>query len=134
MEHDTQVPIRSDQDIVTARQIGRSLAAALNFTSAEATLIAAAISELGRNIVTYAKHGEIRLKILDGSADRRGIQVIARDDGPGIDDLDLALRDGFSTSGGLGFGLPGVRRLADEFHIESARERGTTVIITKWKT
>jgi serine/threonine-protein kinase RsbT len=134
LENDTQVRIRSDQDIVTARQKGRSLAAALNFTSSEATLIAAAISELARNIVTYAKHGEIRLKILDGSPDRRGIQVIAHDEGPGIADLDLALRDGFSTSGGLRVGLPGVKRLADEFHIESERDRGTTVTITKWKT
>ena len=133
LEHETRVPIRSDQDIVTARQKGRSLAAALNFTSGEATLIAAAISELGRNIVAYAKQGEIRLKVLDGSPDRRGIQVIAHDEGPGIADVELALRDGFSTSGSLGFGLPGVKRLADEFHIESARNRGTTVTITKWR-
>ena len=134
MEHETQVPIRTDQDIVTARQKGRSLAAALDFTSGEATLIAAAISELARNIVTYAKQGEIRLKILDGPPDRRGIQVIAHDHGPGIADVDLALRDGFSTSGSLGFGLPGVKRLVDEFHIESDGDRGTTVTIRKWKT
>ena len=134
MEHETQVPIRSDQDIVIARQKGRSLAAALSFTPGEATLIATAISELARNIVTYAKQGEIRLKVIDGSPDRRGIQVIAHDDGPGIADLDQALRDGFSTSGSLGVGLPGVRRLVDEFHIDSQRDRGTTVTITKWKT
>ena len=100
----------------------------------EATLIATAISELARNIVTYAKQGEIRLKVIEGSPDRRGIQVIAHDDGPGIADLDQALRDGFSTSGSLGVGLPGVRRLVDEFHIDSQRDRGTTVTITKWKT
>ena len=134
MEHETQVPIRSDQDIVIARQKGRSLAAALSFTPGEATLIATAISELARNIVTYAKQGEIRLKVIEGSPDRRGIQVIAHDDGPGIADLDQALRDGFSTSGSLGVGLPGVRRLVDEFHIDSQRNRGTTVTITKWKT
>ena len=134
MEHETQVPIRSDQDIVIARQKGRSLAAALSFTPGEATLIATAISELARNIVTYAKQGEIRLKVIEGSPDRRGIQVIAHDDGPGIADLDQALRDGFSTSGSLGVGLPGVRRLVDEFHIDSQRDRGTTVTITKWKT
>jgi len=134
LEHETQVPIRSDQDIVIARQKGRSLAAALSFTPGEATLIATAISELARNIVTYAKQGEIRLKVIEGSPDRRGIQVIAHDDGPGIADLDQALRDGFSTSGSLGVGLPGVRRLVDEFHIDSQRNRGTTVTITKWKT
>ena len=134
MEHETQVPIRSDQDIVTAREKGRLLAAALSFTSGEATLIATAISELARNIVTYAKQGEIRLKVIEGSPDRRGIQVIAHDDGPGIADLDQALRDGFSTSASLGVGLPGVRRLVDEFHIDSQRNRGTTVTITKWKT
>jgi serine/threonine-protein kinase RsbT len=134
LEHETRVPIRSDQDIVTARQKGRSLAAALDFTSGEATLIAAAISELARNIVSYAKQGEIRMKVIDGSPDRRGIQVIAQDEGPGIADLDLALRDGFSTAGGLGIGLPGVKRLVDEFHIESERNRGTTVTIKKWRT
>src|SRR2546427_13057975 len=100
MEDDIQVSIRSDQDIVAARQKGRSLAAALEFSSGDATLIAAAISELARNIVTYAKEGEIRLKTLDGSPHRRGIQVVAHDHGPGIADVDLALRDGFSTSGG----------------------------------
>jgi serine/threonine-protein kinase RsbT len=134
LEHETQVPIRSDQDIITARQKGRSLAAALHFTSSDATLLAAAISELAGNIVAYARQGEIRLKILDGSPDRRGIQVIAHDEGPGIADLDLALRDGFSTSGSLGVGLPGVKRLVDEFDIKSERNRGTTVTITKWRT
>ena len=134
MEHEIQVRIRSDQDIVIARQKGRSLAAALNFTSGEATLIATAISELARNIVTYAKQGEIRLKAINGGCARHGIQVVAHDEGPGIADLDQALRDGFSTSGSLGIGLPGVRRLVDEFHIESERRRGTTVTVTKWKT
>jgi serine/threonine-protein kinase RsbT len=134
LEHETQVLIRTDQDIVTARQKGRSLAASLEFSSGDATLIAAAISELARNIVTYATQGEIRLKVLDRPPDGRGIQVIAHDRGPGIADVDLALRDGFSTSGSLGFGLPGVRRLVDEFHIESYGDRGTTVTIRKWRT
>ena len=106
MEHETQVLIRTDQDIVTARQKGRSLAAGLEFSSGDATLIAAAISELARNIVAYAKHGEIRLKILEGSPHRRGIRVVAHDRGPGIADVDLALRDGFSTSGAWGSACP----------------------------
>ena len=129
-----EVPIRADGDIVVARQKGRVLASGLGFSSSDLTLIATAISELARNIVTYAKQGEIRLKVIDRSPDRRGIQVIAHDDGPGIADLDQALRDGFSTSASLGVGLPGVRRLVDEFHIDSQRDRGTTVTITKWKT
>jgi serine/threonine-protein kinase RsbT len=133
VEDEIQVPIQSDQDIVVARHKGRSLAVALNFSAGEATLIATAISELARNIVTYAKTGVIRLKVLNGDAARRGIQVVARDEGPGIADIDQALRDGFSTSGSLGLGLPGVRRLVDEFQIESKRNQGTTVTVTKWK-
>jgi serine/threonine-protein kinase RsbT len=132
VEEEIKVQIQSDQDIVVARHKGRSLAEALNFSSGEATLIATAISELARNIVTYAKRGVIRLQALNGAA-RRGIRVVARDDGPGIADIEQALRDGFSTSGSLGLGLPGVRRLVDEFQIESKRDRGTTVTITKWK-
>jgi serine/threonine-protein kinase RsbT len=134
VEDDIQVPILSDRDIVTARQKGRSLAAALNFSSEDATLIALAISELARNIVAYAKKGEIHLKALNGGATRQGIRVVAHDDGPGIPDVEQALRDGFSTSGSLGLGLPGVRRLVDEFEIESERNHGTTVTVTKWKT
>jgi serine/threonine-protein kinase RsbT len=133
VDDDFQVAIRSDQDIVTARQAGRSLAASLNFSAGDATLIATAISELARNIVSYAKQGEIRLKAINGSAYKSGIQVIAHDEGPGIADVEQALRDGFSTSGGLGLGLPGVRRLVDEFHIESEPSRGTTVTVRKWK-
>jgi serine/threonine-protein kinase RsbT len=132
MEDEIQVAICSDQDIVLARQKGRSLAVALEFSSGDATLIATAISELARNIVTYATKGEIRLKALNATR-RRGIQVTAHDDGPGIANIDQALRDGFSTSGSLGLGLPGVRRLVDEFHIDSGRDRGTTVTIRKWK-
>ena len=132
MDENIQVPILSDQDIVIARHKGRSLAVSLNFSSGEATLIATAISELARNIVTYAKKGEIRLKVVNGGS-RKGIQVVAHDDGPGIADIEQALRDGFSTSGSLGLGLPGVRRLVDEFRIVSKRNRGTTVTVTKWK-
>lgn len=133
MENDIQVPINSDQDIVAARQKGRSLAAALGFSSGEATLIATAISELARNIITYAKSGEIRLTAINGSA-RRGIRLVAHDQGPGIPDVQQALRDGFSTSGSLGLGLPGVMRLVDEFEIVSEENRGTTVTAKKWKS
>jgi serine/threonine-protein kinase RsbT len=127
-----RVAINSDQDIVTARQKGRALATELGFATGDATLIATAISELARNIVSYARRGEITLKIVDGSG-RQGILVIASDDGPGIPDIRQALRDGFSTSGSLGLGLPGVRRLMDEFEITSQPGRGTIVAVKKWK-
>ena len=124
--------INSDQDIVLARQEGRAMAAELGFSSGDATLIATAISELARNIVTYARKGEITLKGIQGSS-RVGMSVVASDDGPGIPDTAQALRDGFSTSGSLGLGLPGVRRLMDEFEIISQPGRGTIVRVKKWK-
>jgi serine/threonine-protein kinase RsbT len=127
-----QVAINSDQDIVSARQKGRQMAAELGFSAGDATLIATAISELARNIVSYARKGEITLKMVNGS-NRQGISVIATDEGPGITDLHQALRDGFSTSGSLGLGLPGVRRLMDEFEITSQPGRGTKVVVKKWR-
>jgi serine/threonine-protein kinase RsbT len=127
-----RVAINSDQDIVVARQRGRALAADLGFSATDSTLIATAISELARNIVSYARKGEITLKTIHGSS-RHGILVVASDDGPGIPDVLQAMRDGFSTSGSLGLGLPGVRRLMDEFQIASQPGRGTTVAVKKWK-
>lgn len=129
---ETRLPIDSDRDIVTARLKGRELAAELGFSSIDLTLIATAISELARNIVLYAKRGEIILKVVD-DATRRGIEVMARDEGPGILNLEQAVQEGYSTSRGLGMGLPGVRRLMDEFQITSQMGRGTTVTIKKWK-
>ena len=128
-----RVAINSDQDIVGARQKGRTLAAELGFSSADATLIATAISELARNIVSYARKGEIKLKKMENSS-RPGIMVIAADEGPGIPDTQQALRDGFSTSGSLGLGLPGVRRVMDEFEIASKPGHGTTVTVKKWRS
>ena len=127
-----RVAINSDQDIVSARQKGRVMANELGFSSGDATLIATAISELARNIVSYARKGQITLKVVNG-LNRQGIAVIASDDGPGIADVRQALRDGFSTSGSLGLGLPGVRRLMDEFDITSQPGRGTIVAVTKWR-
>ena len=127
-----RVEINSDQDIVVARQKGRVLAGELGFSAGDATLIATAISELARNIVSYAQTGEIKLKGIHGSS-RVGILVIASDDGPGIIDIRQALRDGFSTSGSLGLGLPGVRRLMDEFEISSQPGKGTMVAVKKWR-
>ena len=131
MPDDTRVLIRSNLDIVTARQHGRTLAARAGFGATDVTLIATAISELARNIVSYAVQGEIILRVLE-STNAKGIMIISRDSGPGIRSVDDAMRDGYSTSGGLGLGLPGVRRLVDEFTIESVPGRGTMVRVTKW--
>jgi serine/threonine-protein kinase RsbT len=132
MTDEARVPLRSDGDLVIARQKGRALAAQLGFSSSELTLIATAISELARNIIAYAKRGEVvlRLAYRDG---KPGIVIVASDQGPGIADVDAAMQDGYSTSGGLGLGLPGVRRIVDEFAIVSAPGQGTQVTIAKWK-
>lgn len=127
-----RVTISSDQDIVLARQKGRALALELGFSSGDATLIATAISELARNIVSYAGNGQIGLKDIQGST-RAGISITASDNGPGIPNVGQALRDGFSTSGSLGLGLPGVRRLMDEFEIDSKPGQGTKVAVKKWR-
>lgn len=127
-----QIGVRADIDIISARQRGRALAAELGFNKAELALIATAISELARNILTYAGQGEIVLEREERSG-RRGIVVIARDDGPGIADTELALQDGYSTSRSLGIGLPGVRRLMDEFELSSTFGAGTTVTAKKWR-
>jgi serine/threonine-protein kinase RsbT len=129
---DITVPVNADIDIVTARQKGRELARELGFTSTDLALIATAISELARNIILYANTGQIVLAVSENGT-KRGIQVVARDDGPGIPDVERALEEGFSTSRSLGLGLSGVRRLMDEFDIVSEVGRGTTVTVKKWK-
>jgi serine/threonine-protein kinase RsbT len=129
---DVVVPIRSDVDVVSARQAARNLVSGLRFSSSDLTLIATAISEVARNIVTYAGSGEIVLRITQ-RGERRGLMVIAKDRGPGISDIDRAMQDGFSTSGGLGLGLPGSKRLMDEFNLVSAVGKGTEITMTKWE-
>jgi len=129
---ETVMPIRVDSDIVTARQLGRALASRVGFSSGEATLIATAISELSRNIVLYAMQGEIIVAAVENGV-RRGVVVVARDKGPGIADVRRAIAGGYSTSGGLGLGLAGVRRLMDEFEVVSDVGIGTTVTAKKWK-
>ena len=129
---ETIIPIRSDADIVTARQTGRQFAGQLEFSFTDLTLIATAISELARNIVVYARQGEIRLAMVE-AGEKRGIVVVAHDDGPGIPDIRRALQDGYSTSRSLGLGLPGAKRLMDEFDIQSEVGRGTTVTAKKWE-
>jgi serine/threonine-protein kinase RsbT len=126
------ITVDRDSDIVAARQKGRDLAARVGFTGSDLTIIATAISEIARNIVVYAQRGEINLSIVE-QAGKRGILVIARDRGPGIADLELAMRDGYSTGNSLGLGLPGARRLMDDFEIVSTAAEGTTVTMRKWK-
>jgi RNA polymerase sigma factor (sigma-70 family) len=125
------VPIRVDADIVVARQKGREVALQTGFSATEATVIATAISEIARNIVRFARRGEITIAtVSDGDAS--GVTITARDAGPGIVDIDLAMTVGYTTYGGRGLGLPGSRRLMDEFDISSEVGRGTTVTMTKW--
>ena len=131
MDTELRVAVRCDRDIVTARQEGRRLASQLPFSSSDLTVIAAAISEVARNIVEYTEEGDIRLRVVERNG-YRGIQIVARDEGPGIEDVGLALRDGYSTSGSLGLGLPGARRLMDEFEIQSETGNGTTITMCKW--
>ncbi len=131
MSSEIRVSIGHDSDIVTARQKGREIAAQVGFKATDLTLIATAISEVARNILTYAKTGEIVLDAVAAGA-RRGILVVAADQGPGIPDIEQAMRDGFSTGKSLGLGLPGARRLMDDFKIESKVGEGTTVTMKKW--
>ena len=132
MEAESRIAIESDSDVVTARQRARELAAGLELTSTDQTLLATAISEVARNITTYATRGEVILSIVRDDGGREGIRVVARDEGPGIEDLERALQDGYTSGSGLGLGLPGARRLVDEFDIESAPSEGTTVTLVKW--
>lgn len=132
MADDIRIPITSDADLVPARAEGRALALELGFSRTDATLIATAISEIARNIVVHVGSGEIVMRPLKEDA-RYGIVVVARDQGPGIRDVEAALGHGYTGRGGLGLGLPGARRLMDEFEIDSNSGSGTTVTMTKWR-
>jgi serine/threonine-protein kinase RsbT len=128
---EVRVRITTDDDIVTARQEGRRLSSVLGSSSTDLTLIATAISEVARNIRLYAERGDVQLKLVREPG-RDGIVVVARDKGPGIQDVDLAMQDGYSSGGSSGLGLPGARRLMDDFDIRSRPGRGVTVTMKKW--
>lgn len=128
---DVKMSIAGDGDVIAARQTGRVLSIRMGLSSAEATIVATAISELARNIVLYASRGEIGISAARRGA-RVGLTVVARDKGPGIPDVGRAMQDGYSSGGRLGVGLPGVRRLMDDFQISSSLGEGTTVTATKW--
>src|SRR5262249_26042286 len=131
MPAEVRVAIDRDADVITARQYGRDLATQVGFHGSELTVIATAISEVSRNIVSYAKRGEIILRV-EQDQSRKGLVVIARDDGPGIASVEDAMRDGYSTGNSLGLGLPGARRLMDDFDIVSTLGLGTTITMKKW--
>jgi serine/threonine-protein kinase RsbT len=132
MGDEIRIPIASGSDIVPARAEGRALADRLGFSKTDATLIATAISEIARNIVVHVGTGEIAIGSVDEDS-RCGIVVVAHDEGPGIRDVEAALEPGYGSKGGLGLGLPGARRLMDEFRIDSGDGNGTTVTMAKWR-
>jgi serine/threonine-protein kinase RsbT len=131
MAAEAAIPILHDGDILSARRAARALAVSLGFASTDLALIATAISEVARNILVYAKRGEVTLEAVHEGT-RRGIVVVAKDEGPGIADVAQAMQDGYSSGQGLGLGLPGARRLMDEFSIESRPGLGTTIVMKKW--
>lgn len=126
-----RIPIGHEADIITARQEGRRLAESVGFSGTDLTIIATAISELSRNIVKYAGRGEMRFW-QEENGQSAALAFEARDDGPGIPDLGLAMQDGYTSGRGLGLGLPGTRRLMDDFKIESEPGKGTVVTVKKW--
>lgn len=131
MGSEARVEISGADDIIAARQQGRALAAKLGFSGSEGTLIAAAIAEVARNIVEYAKRGEMVFDCLNRGK-RRGLQIVAQDNGPGIADVEQAMRYGHSSRHGAGAGLPAARWLMDEFEIVSKPGHGTKVTMKKW--
>ena len=135
---EAHLKIDAEEDIVASRQRAREVARQLGFGAVDQSRIATAVSELARNVVRYATDGKGEVTIRevrgpDASGGRSGIEVVISDDGPGIADVDQALRDGFTSGGGMGMGLPGTRRLMDEMTIDSAVGQGTVVTIRKWR-
>lgn len=131
MENQSCVNIQTEWDIVAARQLGRNVAKELGFGIVDQARITTAISELARNIFIYADKGTVCIEKIYEKG-HAGLRIVAVDNGPGINDIRLAMEDGYSTSGGLGAGLPGVKRLMDEFHIVSSHATGTEINAIKW--
>ena len=128
-----RISVASDADIIVARQAGRELAGRIGFAATDLTMIATAVSELARNILLYAGQGEIEIRPERGERGQDAIVVVAGDRGPGIRDVDQAMQIGYSTSGGLGLGLPGVLRLMGEMKVVSKPGEGTVVTARKWR-
>ena len=132
MESSKSIALKHDEDVVVARCEVRTIAASLGFNVLDQTRLATVASELARNVVKYARVGRLIAQPTNSPHGRRGLRLIFEDTGPGIADVEAAMRDGFSTSRGLGKGLPGSRRLVDEFSIDSAPGRGTRVTVVRW--
>jgi serine/threonine-protein kinase RsbT len=130
-KHETH-PVRSDEDVVRVRRTVREWSVALGFGLVDQTKLVTAASELARNTVIYGGGGTLRIESLNDGP-RRGLRLVFSDDGPGIPDIELALRDGYTTAGGLGLGLGGARRLVNQFDIESQPGKGTRIAIVRWK-
>ena len=125
-------PVRSGDDVVRVRQVVRLWAVDLGFGLVEQTKIVTAASEIARNTLEHGGGGEVTLDALSDNG-RRGLRLIFEDKGPGIENVDQALKDGFTTSGGLGLGLGGARRLSSEFAIDSRPGEGTRITLTRWR-
>lgn len=135
MDTELKVPIRGEEDIIMARQSARELAKRLGFGLVDQSRIATAVSELTRNVVRYATDGigEMRSRNVADGAGRSGIEIVVADNGPGIEDIEQAFAEGYTTGRGMGLGLPGARRLVDEMVVDSALGRGTIVTMRKWR-
>jgi serine/threonine-protein kinase RsbT len=131
-ESHESVEIRSSADVVAVRQATRALAERVGFSLVDQTKLVTAASELARNTITYGGGGSVRLEVVENGA-RRGVRLSFEDQGPGIQDVTLALKDGYTTGQGLGLGLGGARRLVNDFTIESAPGSGTRVVIARWR-
>lgn len=129
---ETSLPLETDEHVVRVRQAVRARAIELGFSLVEQTKVVTAASELARNTIQHGGGGRALIEVVEDGG-RRGLKLTFIDTGPGIPDLALALKDGYSTGGGLGLGLSGARRLSNEFHIESAPGTGTSVVIVRWK-
>jgi serine/threonine-protein kinase RsbT len=130
-ESDDIMPLRTSDDVVRVRQAVRARAVAIGFSLVDQTKIVTAASEIGRNTVDYGGGGEMRIEVLRNGR-RRGVRLTFSDAGPGIRDIDQAMRDGYTTGNGLGLGLSGAKRLCNEFDIRSVPGSGTTVTIARW--
>jgi serine/threonine-protein kinase RsbT len=127
-----QKPIRSESDVVLARQIVRNKAAELKFSLVEQTKLVTAVSEIARNALIYGGGGSLRVDILEDGL-KWGLRLVIEDQGPGIPDLDVALKDGYTTGAGLGLGLGGAKRLVDDFEIDTSVGAGTRITMAKWR-
>ena len=132
VERQEELALKSGEDVVRLRQTVRERAVTVGFSLVDQTKVVTAASELGRNTIQYGGGGKAGIEIVVNGT-RRGLRLCFSDTGPGIADIDQAMKEGFTSGGGLGLGLPGARRLSDEFDIQSTPGKGTRVVIVRWK-